>query len=269
MADLAEASRAIDKTVFPHLSSAVNFLVEKGYQSWVESVRNAPHVWVGDKERYEKSIQRQMTGDFRGEIWTDLKLAEEIDTGRPERDLKKMLDTSLKVRVSQKGYRYLVIPFRHNIPGMSAWNKSMPGNIYKEAKMLGQSKITGQGLRATGEGYKKGAFLSDPSTKSAYLVTKNQYQWNGRLPAGLAPKLKPEHTSDPYAGMVRMAANSKKSKSSTYLTFRVMSENPNQANKWIIGQSPGLFIAKTIEEKLSKIAEQAFQSAMAADLMGI
>jgi len=269
MADLASVSGMIDKTVFPRLSQTVAFLVEQGYESWVQSVRQANGVWKGDKARYEDSLKRSMTGDFSGEIWTHLKLAEEIDEGRPERDLKRMLDSSTKVRVSGEGNRYLIIPFRHNIPGQTAWNKAMPTQIYAQAKKLAQSRLTGKGMRPTGEGYAGGTFLSDPKTKSKYLVASSSYDWNGRLPAGLAEKMKPHHTTDIYAGMVKMAANSKKGKSSTYLTFRIMSEAPNQKDKWIIGQKPGLFLAKDIEQKIQGIAEKSFSSAVAADLMGI
>lgn len=274
MGELAAASKALDKTVFPHLSQTVAFLVDKAYLDWVQSVKQASGVWTGDKERYTKSLRATMNGPYAGEVATDLKLAEEIETGRPEQDLKKMLDSSTKVRVSEKGHRYLIIPMRHNLPGYSALGKAMPAAVAMQAKKLSQSFVTGQGLRPTGQGYKGGTFLSDPKTKSAYLVTSNSYKWGDRLPNNPAPgqgfaKLKPEHTASIYAGMVRMGANSGKAKSSTYMTFRVMSEAPSQKNKWIIGPRPGQFIAKQIQDKINQMSEQAFQSAMAADLMGI
>jgi hypothetical protein len=263
MGDLAAAG-PIDKTVFPHLNQAVQFYVNQAHASWVESIRTAQGVWKGDKERYEDSLQSVMLSDFAGEVWTDLNLAEDIDTGRPERDLKKMLDTSLKVRVSQKGYRYLIIPFRHNIPGNAAWNQAMPGKIYLMAKKMSQSKVTGQIMRPTGQG-SKGPFLSDPKTKGPMMVPGHSYQWGDRLPAGLAPKLKAFHATDPFAGMVRMAANSPKAKSSSYMTFRVMSEAPQQARKWLVAPKPGLFLAKQIAAKIEKLAEQSFQYAIEQD----
>lgn len=266
LGDLAATSTALDKTVLPHLSQTVAFLVDQGYADWVQSVRQAQGVWKGDKERYESSLNRTMKGAYAGEIWTDLKLAEEIERGRPEKDLKKMLDTSLKVRVSNKGHRYLIIPFRHNTAGNAALGKPMPANVGAQAKKLSQSFVTGQGMRPTGQGYQGGTFLSDPKTKKAFLVTGNSYKWGDKLPAGLAPKLKSSHTTDIYANMVRMGANSAVAKSSTYMTFRIMSEAPNQRDKWIIGARPGLFIAKAVEEKIAKVAEKAFESAIAADL---
>lgn len=270
LGDLAAAG-PVDKTVFPHLAQSVRNFVELAHQDWVQSIRQAQGVWstgigerIGDKERYEDSLQVKMTGDFAGEVWTDLKLAEQIDLGRPERDLKKMLDTSLKVRVSKKGYRYLIIPFLHQTPGQTAWNQAMPAKIYLMAKKLPQSNITGTFMRPSGQG-SKGPFLSDPKTKGPMMTEGRSYQWNGRLPAGLAPKLKSFHATDPFAGMVRMNENSAKSKHSSYLTFRVMSEAPQQARKWLVAPKPGLFLAKQVSEKIEKLAEGAFQYAVELD----
>lgn len=250
----------LDASVFPNLAQAVRFFVELAHQDWVERIRQSKGVWKGDKERYEDSLRVRMLGDFAGEVWTDLTLAEQIDLGRPERDLKDMLGASLKVRTSSKGYRYLIIPFRHNIPGNNAWGKAMPGKIYLMAKQMSQSHVTGKFMRPTG------ALVSDPKTKSQMMVPGHTYQWGDKLPAGLAPKLKSFHATDPFAGMVRMAANTPKAKSSTYLTFRVMSEAPQQARKWLVAPKPGLFIAKTVSEKVEKLAQGAFEYAIQKDI---
>lgn len=267
--DLGElaAKGPINETVFPHLSQAVATLTEQAYLDWIEGIRKARGVWSGDKAAYEKSLQWDMVSSFHGTVWTPLKLADEIETGRPPRDLKKMLDTSTKVRVNKKGLRYLIIPMQHNVPGMDKLAKDMPPHVYDLAKKMQQSFVVGQGLRPTGAGYSGGQFLSNPKTKGPYLVTANTYKWGDRLPAGLAPKLKPHHTTDIYAGMVRMAANTPKAKSSAYLTFRIMRED--QSNKWIIPAKEGLFLAREIEKKIKAVAETAFQQALSLDMAGL
>jgi len=267
--DLGElaAKGPIDGSVLPHLAQAVGFLTEQAYLDWVESIKRAKGVWVGEKERYQKSLQWDMTSAFHGVVWTPLKLAEEIEKGRPPRDLKKMLDTSLKVRINKNGQRYLIIPMRHNIPGQDALAKSMPPSIYGQAKGMAQSSITGSFRRPTGQGFQGGTFLSDPKTRKAYMVTGHKYDWKDRLPAGLAPKLKPFHAVDIYAGMVRMKANTPKAKSSVYMTFRIMRED--QSQKWIIPAKEGLFIAREVEKRVRSVAERAFQAALEQDLAGL
>lgn len=43
-----------------------------------------------------------MVIDFEALVWADYKYAEEIEQGRLPKDLKRMLNTSLKVRTSRK-----------------------------------------------------------------------------------------------------------------------------------------------------------------------
>ncbi len=205
-------------------------------------------LWEGEKKAYMESIDVKMTGDFSALVWSDYKNADEIEHGRPPRDLKAMLATSLKVRVSKKGKRYLIIPFRHNTPGATALAAPMPPAIYKQAKALAPSSIAGMTQRPSGQ---KG--------KQHVMVPQAVYNWGGKLPAELAPKLKPHHKTDIYAGMYRFNTSSGKQKSSAYMTFRTMIEG---SPGWIIPAQPGLFLAKKVAEEMQPIAAQAFQKAV-------
>jgi hypothetical protein len=267
LSGLPELQHAIDATVFPRINQSIRQLLDMAHQEWAERALKAPKVWQGDKDRYVKSIDQKMTGDFAGEVWTDLPLAEDIERGRRERDLKRMLDTSTKVRISKKGKRYLIIPMRHNTSGFSAHAKAMPASVHVKALAMKKSQVTGTFKRPTGQGFKGGTFLSSQKTKSAYLVTGHKYQWGGRLPAGNAPKSKPHHATDIYAGMVRMNTSSGKQNSSAYMTFRVMSED--QSDKWIIPAQPPQEIAGAVERHLRAMAEPVLQAAMAADVAAL
>ena len=57
------------------------------------------------------------------------KIAVYLEKGTEPYDLKKMLYTSAKVRVSKDGKRYLIIPFRHGVPGTKMF-AAMPKDIY-------------------------------------------------------------------------------------------------------------------------------------------
>jgi hypothetical protein len=253
LAGIAGAGGIINQQVFPLLSQAVRVVAQQAAIDWQEAVQRAK-LWSGEKDAYSASIQMKMTGPFSALVWSDYKYAEEIETGRPPRDLKRMLSTSLKVRVSKKGNRYLYIPFRHQTPGNEALGPAMPTDVYALAKEMEPSSVTGQTTRLSGTG----AF--NIQTRQRLTVPQNLYSWGSSLPDGLAPKLKASHKTDPYAGMYRFSANTPGgARSSVYLTFRTMSE---KSSGWIIPAQPGLYLAKKVADDLQPLAEEAFGEAV-------
>jgi hypothetical protein len=260
LSELMAAGPIAGAGIFANLSAAVQAVVETGEERWKAAALKAP-LWDGERRAYADSIQGRMTGPFSGEIVSSYKYVQDIESGRPPYDMKRMLDTSPKVRVSKKGRRYLIIPFRHNTPGQSALAVPMPKAVHAEARNLAASQIVGHGVR------RSGLNASDIKTRRPMEVRARRYVWGGRLGAGMAPKLKPQHKSDPYAGMVRFKANNPGgSRSSTYLTFRVMAEG---SSGWVIGARPGLWIARAVSESLQRTAAQDFPAAIAADLAGL
>lgn len=245
--------RVVNKQVFPLLNQAVRAVTAQTAYNWTEEVYKAK-LWSGEKDAYVKSITWRMTGDFSGEVEATYKHAQEIETGRPARDLKKMLNTSLKVRVNKKGTRFLYIPFRHNTPGNDALASSMPPNVYALAKNLEASMVTGQTTRVSGLN------AMDIKTKQFLTVPQNTYSWGQRLPAGLSQKLKSHHKTDIHAGMVRFDTSTPGgAKSSTYLTFRTMSE---KSKGWIVPPQDGQHIARKVVDDMRPKANLAFQQAI-------
>lgn len=244
--------KVVNQQVFPLLHQAVNAVGKQTAYNWQEAVY-AAKLWSGEKDAYAKSISWQMTGDFSGYVEATYKYAEEIENGRPARDLKQMLNTSKKVRVSKKGTRFLYIPFRHNTPGNDGLANPMPPSVYDVASNLEASIVTGQTTRQSGQ--KGMQHLSVP---------QNIYNWGGRLPAGMSPKLKPHHATDPHAGMVRFDTSTPGgAKSSAYLTFRTMSE---KSKGWIVPPQEGQKIAQGVIEDIRPKAQMAFQKAIARTL---
>lgn len=266
--------KVVNQQVFPLLHQAVNAVGKQTAYNWQEAVY-AAKLWSGEKDAYAKSISWQMTGDFSGYVEATYKYAEEIENGRPARDLKQMLNTSKKVRVSKKGTRFLYIPFRHNTPGNDGLANPMPPSVYDVASNLEASMVTGEKLRVSGQvksqysdrwnavAASKNARGSTTSS-SKYLVKQSIYNWGGRLPAGMSPKLKPHHATDPHAGMVRFDTSTPGgAKSSAYLTFRTMSE---KSKGWIVPPQEGQKIAQGVIEDIRPKAQMAFQKAIARTL---
>lgn len=240
--------------IFPMLTQAVRAVAQQTASNWQQAVFKAK-LWSGEKDKYAQSISWSMTGQFSAVVEATYQYAEQIENGRPARDLKAMLGYSLKVRRSKDGNRYLYIPFRHNTPGSS---HAMPDSVYAMAKVMTPSTITGLKSRESGTG------AYNIQTKQKLMLPQNVYKWGDRLPSGMGQKIKPEHHSDPYAGMVRFNTSTPGgSKSSTYLTIRTMSE---KSKGWIVPAQPGQKIAEGVTQDMQPKAKNAFSKAIAMTL---
>lgn len=248
---LSQLRGIVDEQVLPMLNQAVSAVSQQAMIDWKEAVMRAK-LWDGEKKPYVDSITWKMTGSFSAEVSTDYKYAEEIETGRPARDLKKMLDTSLKVRTTKTGKRYMIIPFRHQVPGADAIGQSMPDDVYALASKLKPSRVVGAGTRMSGTG------AMGIKSRTPLTVAARKYAWGGRLDAGSTPKMQSRH-----AGMVRFDTSSGKASSSAYMTFRVMVEG---SPKWVIPPQPGMYLAKGVADRLQPLAEKAFSEAIKRDL---
>lgn len=245
------------------IGQAVQTVALTTQAAWQQTVLQTPGVWQPIKDRYAASIKVEYSaGNMGATIYSDDPMAMQIETGTPARDLKRMLDTSLKTRVAKSGkhagQRYMIIPFRHNTPGHTALGNAMPQAIYDHAKNMQKSSVTKLGFRSNQlgvmgiSGAKKGKTLN---------VRSRSYKWGDRLPAGLAPKSKPHHATDLYAGMARFNTSSGKQNSSTYMTFRVMGE---WSGGWIVPAKPGTYIVKAISEQAMEMLESEVKAAIAA-----
>ena len=240
----------ITQGVLPAVHAAVGATSESITASWKSAVLQAGGkggLYAAERDAYAGAIGWKYTGDFSAVVSANYAPASEIEEGRPARDLKAMLNTSQKVRMSKAGKRYLIIPLRHTLA-------SMPSAVSGAAISMGPSWITGKAFQDNGMGASvlRNTYHWDKAGDQ-FKKGKKTYLSIGALPAGLAPKLKPSHKTDIYAGMRRMDTSSGKSKSSAYLTFRVMVEG---SNGWVIPARPGLFIADAV----AKNAEASFEA---------
>lgn len=245
---MGAAGDVINAQVLPRLNQAVRAVSGQLQANWQEAVYRAK-LWSGEKDAYAKSIQMKMTGDFSALVWTDYKLAEEIENGRPAKDLKQMLNTSMKVRTTKQGKRYLIIPFRHNTPGNNAHAPAMPLPVFQVARELAPSRVTGTGARLSGTG------AYDIATRQPSRVPQRRYSWGDKL---VGAKLAGGNKN--HEGMYRFDTTTPGGKrSSAYLTFRVMMEG---SSGWVIAPRPGLNIAKQVTDDMQPLAEAAFGEAV-------
>lgn len=262
LSDVSAIRGIIDERVFPRLKQAVDFVAQQTRIDWLDAIR-AARLWAGEKETYAKSVTMTMRTDkpFAAVVESDYRYAEQIEEGRPARDLKLMLNTSLKVRRAKDGRRFLIIPLRYNTPGHDAIGQAMPAEVYAAAKNLKPSRVVGTSHRPSGEitslhgkwGMralkKQQPFLSNPATRGAMMVPKLQYKWGEKLDG-----------PGKYAGMYRFDTTTPGGvRSSTYMTFRVMMEGQSG---WIVPAQPGIHIVQRVVAQMQPKAEAAFRKAM-------
>lgn len=89
--------------------------------------------------------------------------------------------------------------------------------------------------------------------------TGGRTQWGERLPPGLAPKMRPDHHSDPLAGIVRReaaySAAAAAGTQSTYRKWRTISEG---GKPWIHPGIRAAHIANRVMARMGDIIEAAF-----------
>lgn len=264
----------INNQVMPLIGQAVRAVAQQAAADWTTAIHKAK-LWSGEKDAYAQSIKINFVSDFEAVVESDYKHAQEIETGRPQYDLKKMLDTSLKVRLTKGGKRFLAIPFRHNTPGNGAHAAPMPAGVAAMAKAMEPSRVVNVTKRQSGEvthlspktgmhaAAEQKPYLSSIKSQQAAMVAKRNYAWGARLTAGQLKAAGMTHQeAKRYAGMVKMDTSTPGgAKSSAFMTFRIMMEG---SNGWIVPAKPGLYIVKKVTDDLRPKAEQAFQAAVAA-----
>lgn len=266
MPEPMQVSGVINKQVFPLLNQAVRAVAQATMSQWQQNVYQAK-LWSGEKDAYAKSISWKMTGDFTAVVTADYKHAQGIETGRGAYDLKQMLNTSTKVRRTEKGKRFLVIPMRHSVKKLEA------AGLYDMAKALSESMVTGDGIRPAGEithlspstgmapSAKQSPYLSSTATKQAMMVPSKSYNWGDKLGKGEMKAAGVSAENRKWAqNMYRFNTSAGKGQSSEYLSFRMMMEG---STGWVKPAEPGQSIARDTQQQMAPKATLAFQAAIA------
>lgn len=142
---------------------------------------------------------------------------------------------------------YRVIPFRHQAPDTDGQFGAPMGEAYSGMLGVQEAKALGQQI------YAKARVLGATSGMPGEKI-----KWGGRLPEGLAPKLKPYHSTDIFAGMVRQAKHYEKATQNTYTTFRTIATGDG---KWQRRATPGVHLAEQVKEYIeTSIIRQAFEA---------
>ncbi|MFZ4479686.1 MAG: hypothetical protein ACOYNZ_07315 [Rhodoferax sp.] len=229
--------RGLNNQIKQAMADALEMTARNAQSEWQEAALRAKAISADFKDRYSNSVKYEVNRDrLTARIFSDDPMATPIETGMPARDMKKALDTSIKVRAAKQGphagQRYLIIPMRANSPGNNALAQDMPPAVYRQARQLAPSTVRGM------IPMRSGLNASDVRTKGPLMTMRSTYNWGGRL--GNGPDV-PKR----FRGMYRFNTSSGNQTSSKFLSFRVMGEwSPG----WIQPARPGQFIVRGVAE---------------------
>jgi len=260
---LIPVGSALDSSTLPNLSKAVQDITELAYAQWRQYAQGEPmpngKVIQMRSGAYLKSITLRQTGEFSAEVFSDIDYAASIENGRPAYDMKKMLDSSYKVRITKDGRRYLIIPFRHQTPGAVGTDNTMPAEVHDWWQGKAPSHIVRTGHRLSGTG------AYEIHTRERITTPTLKYFWGARLnkddlaDLGITGK-----AAKQMAGMVNFRQpGASGSKQSGFITFRMMVEG---GKGWMAKATEGKHPAQQVSEMFRPIAEEAFKGALAADI---
>ncbi len=248
--------------VFPHLAIGVKKIAIAAMGNWQRYARGEPlpngHSITPRTGTYLRSIQLKQISEFNFEIYSDVPYAQVIENGAGSRDMKAMLGSSLKVRINQKGRRYLIIPFRWGTPGTVGFGSQvMPNEVHDLWKGLEPSHVTGRRREPSPTG------AYNIRTRKPAMVSRRTYLWGNRLKAKALQNMGLKDTQiSRMKGMVHFQKRGA-STHGKYLTFRVMSED---STGWILPSQPAKEPAKLTAKKFQPIAESVFAKAVEADI---
>lgn len=254
--------------VFPNSLRAISALAEAAQRRWIAYASGELPLPNGHRMRrhtgqYAESIQIEVdTGDgyVRYVVYSDDPKAASLEWGTPAWDMHKLLYSSHKARISKKGHRYLVIPFRWGTPGTLAVGayvgREMPQAVH--TWWLQQDR---EDSWITGE-------YEEPSIQDENVkVRRFTYRWGDRL----TPKDVEELGLDPnegvgkrLVGMVRMRNPEFGFLRSEYMTFRTLSEaNPEG---WMHPGTPELGVARAVYEWVEQVYPSIMEQALEHDI---
>jgi hypothetical protein len=281
--DLSHLIPAARNAVFPALAATVEAVALRAEEQWKRFAAGEPlpdgRVMNVRSGQYLRSINHRQISQYAVTVESVLAYAEALERGTPAWDMRKLLNSSLKVRISKKGKRYLIIPFRHDTGKALSGGNPMPESVHqwwqdKKASFVESqmrrpvhSDLRGRTPKPNDRVYatdRAEVILNGP----LLTVAARKYKWGDRLSKGAAEGLglSPQQANRAQ-GMVnfRRPGKSGGAAHSQFITFRVLSEN-SRPGSWMQKARAGFYPARATADMFRPIAEDLFQKAVEEDI---
>lgn len=263
-------ARAVSDAVelFPNSLRAIAGLAQATQERWIAYASGSLPLPDGRtiqrrSGEYAASIQIEVSypgGDtmVRYVIYSDDPKARWIEEGFPAWDMHKILQTSHRARVSKRGHKYLIIPFRWGTPGTTVVG-AYTGRELPQQVQQWWLEPTRQSSIITGTYTERS--VQDQQTE----VTRFTYRWGDQLTAADVRGLELDPDTKPgkhLVGMVRMRNPARAAIGSERITFRTMSEAAPEGwrHPGLEGFAPARHAAEWIEQLYPALMEEALNA---------
>lgn len=150
---------------------------------------------------------------------------------------------------NKQGGFYRAIPFYHQGPSTVGVGGTPIGRPYMKKRGLDVQAMANK------------IFAAAKKLKATKGVAGQKITYGGRLPAGMAPKLKRHHKTDIYAGMIRQSKFYNKVAQSKMVTFRMISTTSGHAKSWMRKATKGKQYARKVANEVKRsIAPAVFKA---------
>jgi hypothetical protein len=238
-------------------AAAVVKAVWQGYATGANTLPGVPPM-KSPSGGYARGISIKSNGPFDYSVVNPSDIADYIENGTSEIDMKETHTRGPRSRVSKKGVPYLIIPFRWKTPNTLGHRNIMPAEIYaivKKAKF--ERSVVDEGTH------------NDPNAQGENVDRWNYKKWGSRL--GMNQIIRADDGSMSINnifnmnGMVSMDTSSINKKYSGYYTFRVISAN-SPPGSWIKPATPARNVTEGVKRAAQDDVSAIFESAFKKDL---
>lgn len=228
-----------------------------------EPIQGSPYRIKHPTGGYSRRIQVRSDGPFDYTVFNDSAVAQYLENGTPELDMKTTHPYGRKSRMANHGTKdnprwvpYLIIPFRWGTPGSSGgyFRNIIPEQIYA---MLRTQVKAGVFLRTKvlPTTHPEPNYHGESIERAEYSNEAGMGNW-GSILRGIGGNME---------GMSVMDADTARKNSSTYFTFRVISaESP--AGSWIKPPTPAMHITQHVANNVRDIITDMIDTGMSIDL---
>jgi hypothetical protein len=257
------------KELFPSSLGAIGELAMEAHRRWrAYASGDLPlpdgrpmHRWTGkyvDSIKIEVDTNPTDGGLIAYVISSDDPKAYWLEVGTDPWDMRKVLQTSHKVRQTADGTRYLVIPFRWGTPGTL-----VVGGYVGRAMSVPVHQFM---LNRVSESFITGTYQQPSLIDPSVSVDRRRYDWGGSLTPrdlhelGIDPNTAPGRH---MVGMYRM--NDPEGSHAQHVTFRTISER-SPSGTWMHPGTEGKYPARATAEWAEREMNTLMQLAMEADI---
>jgi hypothetical protein len=232
-------------------AAAVVALTWKNYAMGKQSLPAVPPMKKPSRD-YADGIKVDPIGPFEYEIVNHSKIAEYLEYGTSEIDMKETHTKGPRSRVVKEGPRkgtpYLIVPFRWGTPKSIGFGNVMPLSVHNIVKRYEKTITT--------------VSADDPeNTKktpnaSGEMVGRAQYEWGKRLSTARLADVADLDLTQIFnmSNMVRAKDDTGKDRAAGYFTFRVIRKD-GAAGSWIKPAMPARHITDGVVREVQEKGE--------------